>query len=53
VRLLADWFEDTFAGGSPMPPFDAVDWDADPDWEWHTALGDAPEEYARHNGLPT
>ena len=27
-----------------MPPFDTVDWDADPDWEWHTARGDTPEE---------
>ena len=27
-----------------MPPFDTVDWDADPDWEWHTAKDDTPEE---------
>jgi uncharacterized damage-inducible protein DinB len=38
------WFEETFAGGSHMPPFDTVDWDADPDWEWHTAKDDTPEE---------
>ncbi|TDO68664.1 uncharacterized protein DUF664 [Kribbella sp. VKM Ac-2571] len=25
-------------------PWDAVDWDADPDWEWHSAEGDSPEE---------
>src|SRR6476619_5393265 len=39
------WFEQTFEGSeSPMPPFDTVDWDADPDWEWHTARDDAPQE---------
>ena len=27
-----------------MPPFDTVDWDADRDWEWHTAADDTPEE---------
>jgi uncharacterized damage-inducible protein DinB len=26
------------------PPFDAVDFDADPDWEWRTAADDSPEE---------
>jgi hypothetical protein len=39
----SDWFEDTFARGSPMPPFDTVDWDDDRDWEWHTAPDDTPE----------
>ena len=38
------WFEETFAGGSLMAPFDTVDWDADRDWEWHTAKDDTPEE---------
>ena len=28
----------------PPPPFDAVDWDADPDWEWRTAAEDDPVE---------
>src|SRR5579863_8654857 len=35
VRLL---------GTAMHPPFDAVDWDSDPDWEWRTALEDSPEE---------
>jgi hypothetical protein len=26
------------------PPFDTVDFDADPDWEWRTAGDDSPEE---------
>ena len=25
-------------------PWDSVDWDADPDWEWHTAADDTPEQ---------
>jgi hypothetical protein len=40
----SDWFEDTFPGGSPMPLFGTVDWEADPDWEWHTAGDNSPEE---------
>jgi hypothetical protein len=28
----------------PGPPWDGVDWDADPDWEWHSAADDTPEE---------
>jgi uncharacterized damage-inducible protein DinB len=36
------WLEDTFAGRGEMPPFDTVDWDADPDWEWRTARDDEP-----------
>jgi hypothetical protein len=38
------WFEDDFRGRGMMPPFDTVDWEADPDWEWHTAQDDTPEE---------
>jgi hypothetical protein len=26
------------------PPWNAVDWEADPDWEWRTAADDSPEE---------
>jgi hypothetical protein len=38
------WFEDDFLSRGWMPPFDTVDWDADPDWEWHTAKDDTPEQ---------
>jgi hypothetical protein len=38
------WFGVTFAGRPPAPPFDDVDWDADPDWDWHSASGATPEE---------
>jgi uncharacterized damage-inducible protein DinB len=40
----SDWFEVVLAGGELMPPFPDVDWDADRDWEWHTAADDTPEE---------
>ena len=43
----SSWFEYDYAGGPFMPPFDAVDWDADPDWEWRTAADDSPEELRR------
>ena len=26
------------------PPWDSVDWDADPDWEWHSAADDSPDQ---------
>ena len=26
------------------PPWDTVDWDADSDWEWHSAAADSPEQ---------
>ncbi len=40
----SSWFEDVLAGGELMAPFPDVDWDADPDWEWRTAVDDTPEE---------
>src|SRR3954453_4611413 len=40
----SSWFEDVSAGRGLMPPFDTIDWDADRDWEWHTARDDTPEE---------
>ncbi len=38
------WFGQGFAGGPAAPPFDDVDWDADNDWDWHSASGAPPEE---------
>lgn len=37
------WFGQRLRGVDKQPPWDAVDWKADPDWEWHSAAGDAPE----------
>jgi len=33
-----------FLGQELGPPWDAVDWDADPDWEWRSAADNTPEE---------
>lgn len=31
--------------GQPLgAPWNAVDWEAEPDWEWETAAGDSPDE---------
>jgi hypothetical protein len=42
-----DTFSRTLLGRDYPPPWDAVDWDADPDWEWRTAADDSPEELMR------
>ena len=48
VKHLAGVEDDVFSvklhGRDPHPPWDTVDWSADPDWEWHSAAGDSPEE---------
>ena len=31
-------------GRSPGPPWESVDWDAEPDWDWRTAADHTPEE---------
>ena len=38
------WFGRSLRGEAYPPPFDTVDWDADPDWEWRTAADDAPQD---------
>jgi hypothetical protein len=45
LALVEDsWFSQRLLGRPPVPPWDAVDWDADPDWDWHSAAGDTPEQ---------
>lgn len=39
-----DYFSIRLHGRDPGPPWNAVDWDADPGWEWRTAADDTPEE---------
>ena len=40
----ADWFSRWLHGRDREPPWDTVDWKADPDWEWHSAAEDTPEQ---------
>jgi uncharacterized damage-inducible protein DinB len=45
MALVEDgWFSRFLFDRDRQPPFDAVDWAADPDWEWRTAADDTPEE---------
>ncbi|WP_203567602.1 DinB family protein [Aestuariimicrobium ganziense] len=36
------WAHEAFAGTEPPPPWDTVDWEADNDWDWHSATEDDP-----------
>ena len=38
------WFSRSLHGHEPSAPWDQVDWDADPDWEWHSAAHDTPAQ---------
>ena len=38
------WFSERLHGRDPVPPWNTVDWDADPDWDWHSAAADTPEQ---------
>jgi uncharacterized damage-inducible protein DinB len=39
-----DWFGRWLHGQDRRAPWDAVDWAADPDWDWHSAADDTPDE---------
>ncbi len=47
ARFEDDMSSEWIAGRGQIPPWDAVDWDADHDWDWRTAGDDAPEELYR------
>ena len=45
LALVEDeYFSRRLGGRSLGAPWDTGDWDADPDWEWHSAAEDTPEE---------
>ncbi len=48
LKHLAHVEDDHFArllfNREPGPPWDSVDWDADPDWDWRSAADDLPEQ---------
>lgn len=44
LALVEDgWLSRSLTGAPRHAPFDAVDWQADSDWEWHTAGDDPPD----------
>ncbi|HZE40637.1 MAG TPA: DinB family protein [Stackebrandtia sp.] len=51
LALVEDeYFSVRLLGRTPPSPWDAVDFEADPDWEWRTAAADSPESlYALWN----
>jgi uncharacterized damage-inducible protein DinB len=38
------WFHERLLGRDTLEPWASVDWKADPDWEFHTAIHDDPAE---------
>jgi uncharacterized damage-inducible protein DinB len=38
------WFSQRLHGRDSGPPWDTADWDADPDWDWHSAANDTPDQ---------
>ena len=38
------WCSRRLHGRDPAPRWDTVDWKADPDWDWHSAADDTPEQ---------
>ena len=38
------WFVCNWRGADRGEPWTGVDWDADPDWDFHSAAGDEPEQ---------
>jgi uncharacterized damage-inducible protein DinB len=39
-----EWFSRWLTGQGRQAPWDTVDWKADPDWDWHSAAADTPEQ---------
>ena len=39
-----EWFSRWLPGQDRVPPWNSVDWLADPDWEWHSAADDTPDQ---------
>lgn len=48
MALVEDhWFSVILLGSDPVEPWKSVDWEADGDWEFHTAFEDSPAELRR------
>ncbi len=45
LALVEDyWLGEVLLGREAAEPWRSVDWEADDDWEWHSAAGDQPEQ---------
>jgi hypothetical protein len=45
LALVEDqYFSRRLLGRDPAAPWDTVDWKADPDWDWHSAAEDTPDQ---------
>lgn len=45
ARFEDDMSAEWIGGRGQIPPWNAVDWDADHAWDWRTAAEDSPEEF--------
>lgn len=41
------WFTYVLGGEDPGEPWASADWETDPDWDWHSAADDSPEDLHR------
>ncbi|RJU01113.1 DinB family protein [Arthrobacter frigidicola] len=44
ARFEDDMSTEWLHGRAQLPPWNAVDWENDPDWDWRTAGGESPEQ---------
>ncbi len=44
AKVEDDYFSQGLLGRDRQPPWDTVDWKADPEWDWHSAAEDSPEQ---------
>jgi hypothetical protein len=44
AHIEDEYFSQWLNGRDLGPPWDAVDWDSDRDWDWHSAAEDTPEQ---------
>jgi len=44
ARFEDDMSTEWLIGRDQLPPWNAVDWDADHDWDWRSAAADTPEQ---------
>jgi hypothetical protein len=44
LSFVEDYWTSWFLHDDMPPPWRDADWDADPDWDWHSAEGQSPDE---------